>query len=227
MNSSNLTPQKRLDKNGRLVTKHVRIQPNPNQKKLSIPKVFGIKAEMGVFGLWSEKDNQDVSKMLIALDQENLLQLRDIMMDCDNNTREQLQGIIRRRAMSAAMSGATSLDTDIQYSALLLPVLNAIHAKDGGYKLDEKYIPTVFGRTGPENILSGTESEQNRVKGYCMMAQARFSMELEHEDTEWFGAHSEELLPHFDRIREMSYFDREFCEDIIRSESPSMSSGIL
>jgi hypothetical protein len=216
-----------MDKNGRLVTKHVRIQPNPNQKKLSIPRVFGIKAEMGVFGLWSDRDNECVSKMLIALDQENLLQLRDIMMDCDENTREQLQGIIRRKAIMSAPVSPT-LDSDIQYSALLLPVLNAIHAKDGGYyKLDEKYIPTVFGKTGPEMILSATESEQNRVKGYCMMAQARFSLELEHEDTEWFGAHSDELLPHFDRIREMSYFDREFCESIIRNESASMSSGVL
>lgn len=225
MANSNLTPQKRLDKNGRLVTKHVRIQANPDQKKLSIPKVFGVKAEMGVFGRWSEHDNKNVSKMLIDLDQEHLLQLRDIMMDCDDNTREQLQGMIRRNAISAASS--PTLSSEIQYSALLLPVLNAIHAKDGGYKFDETYIPTVFGRTGPKMILSGTESEKNRVKGYCMMVQARFSIELDHEDTEWLGAHADELLPHFDRIKEMSYFDREFCEDIIRNESPSMSSGIL
>lgn len=225
MTNLNLTPQKRLDKNGRLVTKHVRIQPNPNQKKLSIPKVFGIKAEMGVFGAWSDRDNESVSKMLIALDQENLLHLRDIMMDCDENSREQLQGIIRRKAITTTPSPV--LDPEIQYSALLLPVLNAIHAKDGGYKLQEGYVYTVFGRIGPESILSATESEQNRVKGCCIMAQARFSTEPEHEDTEWLGAHSDELLPYFDRIKEVAYFDREFCENLIKNESSSLSTGLL
>lgn len=229
--NNNLVPQKRMDKNGRMVSRHVRVDVSQPKKPLSIPKVFAVKADMGVFGKWSDTDNIRVTKMLSQLDPENLLQLRDIMVNADERTREQLQDMVRKRSVISHITPAGTIDADLQYAALLLPILNAIYAKDGGYiinhgKVDD-HVPAMLNDRVPRLILSGTESQQNLAKGYCMMFHAGFESGPDHKDTEWFGAHAEELLPHFERIRELDDLDREFCESLISSDSPSLSTGIL
>lgn len=240
MANSNLTPQKRLDKNGRLVTKHVRIQPNPDQKKLGIPKIFGIKAEMGVFGKWDERDNKNVSKMLINMDQNDLLKLRDIMMDCDDHTREQLQGMIRRAAiMSDDNEVPKPLDENIQYAALMLPVMNAIDERWGdGFNLNR--IDSIKARTDsylmmnagevPQDFLSRSENEKNLIRGHCMMKEFNFSVAVDgqdDEDMQWLGGHWEELRPYYERMTEMDHFDRELLEDLLGHDAPSLSKGVL
>lgn len=229
--NNNLVPQKRMDKNGRMVSRHVRVDVSQPKKPLSIPKVFAIKAELGVFGKWSDTENIRVTNMLARLDQDDLFQLRDIMVNTDERTRSQLQDMILSRSHSAHITPAPMIDSDLQYAALLLPILNTIYAKDGGYVTKrgqmDTHVPEMLKCILPDLILGATESEQNIAKGYCMMSHAGFESGPDHKDTEWFGAHAEELLPHFERIRELDDLDREFCESLISSDSPSLSTGIL
>lgn len=229
-----LTPQKRLDKNGRLVTKHVRTGPQETRKPLSIPKVFAVKAEMGVFGMGSERDSQRITDMLARLDQNDLYALRDTMKQTDERTREQLKKLILNASytVSDEEEYPARLHSKVQNAAVLLPILNVIHAPTGGFpegNIDilTDYMNDDLKENAPENLLTASESEQNLAKGYCMMSQAGMHGTLSHEEMEWVGAHSDVLIPHFERIEALGRFDREFCEALIANESPSMSSGVL
>lgn len=233
----NLTPEKRFDKNGRLVTKHVRAGVPTHKKPLSIPKVFAVKSEMGVFGKGSETESQRVTDMLARMDPDHLYALRDIMKDSDEQTRSQLQMLISNRSYANHDAEYPApLDPSLQYAALLLPLLNQLHSSSGGFtagnvEIIKDGIQRDLGDKAPDSILFGTEEEQALVKGHCILTQEGFyrtsAPESYWDDAEWLGRHADELAPHFERIFTFPDFDREFCESLLNTEAPSLSSGLL
>ena len=242
---NNLKPEKRLDKNGRLVTKHVLTAEPPKRNSLSIPKVFAVKQSMGIFGAGShspalgwETVSHKVTDMLAHLDQDHLYKLRDIVSTADARTKEQLQKLIVNSSSAASVAGYPDrVHPEVQYAALVLPILNVAHSNTGGFSAGNVGIlwsnaKFDLGNSITENVLDGDDSEQSLAKGYCFMTQAGYyraagDHRTTDEDMKWIGEHIDALLPHFDRIVALPGFDRELCESLVNAESPSLSSGLL
>ena len=230
--NSNLRPELRADKNGRLVTKHVRDNQSGSSKApLSIPKVFGIKSQINVMGKWDESTNIKVTDMMRAVDPDGLKAFRDAFVVSDDRSKAEIQKVIEYMAYRHKVTPLDEVERALHYSALLMPVLHQIHPKDNfTFKaalgvfagIAEKY-----GQEAPPSILLGTDEQKHLIIGRFMSGEAHIFKDTTPEQDEWLGANAEALLPHFDRLRYMRELDMDLCRELVNTASPSMSSGIL
>lgn len=228
--NSNLRPEVRPDKNGRFVTKHVRVDNNNPPKPLSVPKIFGIKSDLDVFGKWTNSTNIKVTDMLRTLDPEGLKAFRDKVVSSDDRTRADITKLVEHNSYRY-YANPDQAEEDLHYAALLLPVLHAVHPdEEYDFLVAVKVFSSIANKEEyglPRKILLGTESEQHKAIGAFITGEARFLSDNTVEENEWIGAHADILVPNFDRLKGMTNLDMELCREMVDSESPSLTSGIL
>lgn len=244
---NDLVPEQRVDKNGRVTTRHVRNGRTPPPSTLtklsnppSIPQIFALKADMGVFGIRnrfgvvSEQTSHKITEMLRRLEPETLLSLRDAIVEMDEPAQKMMQQLIEDRSAISHITPATMIETDLHYAALIFPLLTKVRSDTSPYDTREwsRELVGSFDGEVTGQILHASEDAQDIVRGTVVMGHMNMSFDEGDAQTTrstylWVGQNAEAILDNADALNERGTFDRNLFDRIINHQTPAIRDGIL
>ena len=258
---NNLIPQKRLDKNGRLVTRHVKADQTVSKSMIPAPAApytaaqildesdAAVNRVLNAFFTQSPRDssmyvkrdgsaiNYRAFKLLVGTlpnDTLNTLSEREASMpEMEKEIVTETLFELERRAMD--MLGKTDyVEAMLHYSAELAPILTRLSdTPDSADQMHSQamYINSLIastfrGRDG--RLMFADESEKSVVRGYT----ACYLITGEHKrasvpDLSWIGKNIDVISPYKDILRAHDRMDREFIQELLETDAPSLAGGYL
>lgn len=251
---NNLIPQKRLDKNGRLVTRHVK--PNHAAPLPSLPVPVSPQASANmldqtdaaverVFDSFfppSEADAINTSGTAFKLLMSTLtVDTLHAVSDRGASFTEQEKEIVTETLTELArrstdLLGKTGyVESMLHYSAELAPILttfsdtsdNAIDRHNHAMYLNSRVAVTFAGRK--ERLMFADEGEKNVIRGmmisYLITGDERSVKSL--PDLSWLGENAEIIEPYKDIMRSHGSVERNYIKGLMETASPSLANGYL
>lgn len=244
---SNLTPEKRLDKTGKLVTRHVRASigessvpqmPAPNLSTVEDVQVLpvsdleianAIRRGRERFGEYGTRASSSL-RALAEYDPEVFREVNDSIASC-SDYRAMLWGLILEANFGkpspaypkAVMMHASVMDVIAEMNPDVR--INAANGNNGTFRAHEIW-------TKSQHMIKGHGATLKTFKAAAFAIWATryrkgLSLDTEGHDIKFIAENFKAVMQHRDVIWERKSIDREFIESVISTAAPAISKGVL